>query len=81
MYLAHGLFQITIKNNLLILDAEGPFNLEYVNKLIDSIAQLAPHMQQNWGQLTIFHNDSIFVPEAFNAVKESMKTRKSDGLK
>lgn len=81
MYLAHGEYKITIKQNLLILDAKGPFNLEYVNKLIDGIAKTAPHMHKDWGQLTIFHNDSIFVPEAFNAVKDSMKARENAGLK
>ena len=81
MHEAHGKFNITTTHDLLVLDATGPFNLQHVNNLIAEMARIIPQMDGDWGQLTIFHDDSIFVPEAFKVVKQSIKARGEHGLK
>jgi len=77
----HGEYRLTLKNNLLILEATGPFNLQYVDRLVHDIQCKVSHIKKPWGQITVFNNDSIFVPDAFLKLKSSMQQRKESGLK
>jgi len=76
----HGQSKITTHNDLMVLDVEGPFNIEYVDKINIDMADAITRMNDYWGLLTILRNDSIFVPEAFNKLKMSISLRVENGL-
>jgi len=81
MPMSHGVYQVKIKANVLMLEATGPFNLQYVNDLTTTMQREIEKMDDHWGQMTIFHNNSLFVPDALQKVKSSMYHRKENGLK
>jgi len=78
---SHGVYQVKIKGNLLFLEATGPFNLQYVDDLMATMGRDIKKMDDHWGQMTIFHNNSLFVPDALQKLKSSMYARKENGLK
>ena len=78
----HGVYSLEVKDQVLIVDATGPFNDElvmcYQNELETCIAQLETSC---WGQIVTLHAQSLFTPEAEQSLINSLKHRKSRGLK
>ncbi len=79
----HGTYRIKVDNNILMVNAKGPFNIEtvnrYHNEVLESVEQLA-ESGSPWGQVIVLHEESLFTHEASNQLMESNRLRKTKGL-
>ncbi|EPJ51551.1 MAG: hypothetical protein OFPI_17070 [Osedax symbiont Rs2] len=80
MFIAHGEYRVDIQQNLLIVEAKGPFNKEVVKQYALEMQHAVQKMQSPWGQLIIMHQDSLFTPEAEKLMHKSARARKLSGL-
>lgn len=80
-FIEHGIFEIKIEENILLVDATGPFNEEliinYQNALESCIKSLE---HKKWNQIITLHQLSVFTPEAELALTKTLINRKSRGL-
>ena len=74
-------YQIITESNCLICDTKGLFNVDFINQCASEINQQAEILDDSWGQITILRNDSLFVPEALEALNLSTSRLKNKGLK
>jgi hypothetical protein len=77
----HGIYEITVENNLLLVDATGPFNEELIisyRKALEAAIKLLE--VGKWNQIITVRETSIFTPEAELALSNSLKERKLRGL-
>ncbi|MCP4991700.1 MAG: hypothetical protein GY928_38255 [Colwellia sp.] len=80
-YSAHGRYIIEQKGNILLVDAQGPFNEVTVAKCHQDIQQLTEKMiGEAWGSLITFRGNSIFTPEAEQQLKETTQYRQKRGM-
>jgi len=80
MFIPHGAYRVDIQENLLVIEAKGPFNKEVVKQYSLDLANAVQKMQAPWGQLIIMHQDSLFTPDAENLMHKSARARKLFGL-
>lgn len=77
---AHGEFTLQIKDNILLVDATGPFNEEtasqYVSQYQDYIIRYQPKLQ-----LSQLHGSSIFSPEIEEALVQLHQWSAQRGLR
>lgn len=77
----HGQFDIETIDNVVIVDAKGPFNKEviplYRQAMKDAIASFSG---QKWQQIIVIRETSLFTPEAEKALLKTLAYRKSLGL-
>ena len=77
----HGIFEIKVEGNLLLVDATGPFNEELIihyKKSIESCIQKLEVSQ--WKQIITLHQMSLFTPEAEEALTQTLINRKNRSL-
>jgi len=80
-YSAHGRYIIEQKDNILLVDAHGPFNEVTAEKYHQDIKQLTEKMTgEPWGSLITFRGNSIFTPEAEEQLKETTQYRQKKGM-
>jgi len=80
-YLAHGRYIIEQKENILLVDAQGPFNEVTAEKYHQDIKQLTEKMTgEPWGSLITFRGNSVFTPEAEQQLKETTQYRQQKGM-
>jgi hypothetical protein len=80
-YSAHGRYVIEQKNNILLIDAHGPFNEVTAKKYHQDIKQLTEQMSDEpWGSLITFRGNSIFTPDAEKQLKETTQYRQKKGM-
>jgi hypothetical protein len=80
-YPAHGRYVIEQKNNILLVDAQGPFNEITVEKYHQDIKQLIENMNgESWGSLITFRGNSVFTPEAETQLRETTLYRQKKGM-
>jgi hypothetical protein len=78
---ARELYTIEYKDNILLVDAQGPFNEVTAEKYHQDIKQLTEKMKgEPWGSLVTFHGNSAFTPEAEQQLKETTQYRQKKGM-
>jgi len=78
---AHGRYNLNFKNNILHIEAEGPFNEKVLEKFHqDTLEMVNKHQNQQWASLVTYKGNGIFTPDAENALIELMKHRSHNGM-
>ena len=80
MFLPHGKYRIELKNNVMLVEAKGPFNIEVVKQYTQQVAATLSQLILPWGQVVILHQDSLFTPEAEQLMYKTVEDRKENGL-
>lgn len=77
----HGRYVIEQQNNILLVDAQGPFNEITAAKYHQDIKQLTEKMTgEPWGSLITFRGNSVFTPEAEQQLRETTQYRQKKGM-
>ncbi|WP_019028356.1 hypothetical protein [Colwellia piezophila] len=80
-YSAHGRYVIEQKNNILFVDAQGPFTELTIEKYHQEIKLLTEKMTgEPWASLITFRGNSVFTPEAELQLKETTIYRQEKGM-
>jgi undecaprenyl pyrophosphate synthase len=66
MFIAHGIFQVKDSDhqNIIIVDATGPFNHQAVHIYRQQIVDRLPNINGYWAQLNIANQNCLYTPEA-----------------
>lgn len=81
IFMEHGVFEVKVDGNLLLVDATGPFNEELIvqyKKALETCIQTLEVSQ--WNQVIVLHQLSLFTPEAEQVLTNTVINRKSRGL-
>ncbi|MDO6444872.1 hypothetical protein Q4493_03685 [Colwellia sp. 1_MG-2023] len=77
----HGNYTIHPQGNILVVDAHGPFNELtadlYIQDMYDACEKFSG---KTWGLLVTFYGNSVFSPEAEQALIEVTKYRMKKGM-
>lgn len=77
----HGEYNIVAHNNILVVDAHGPFTDQLSQQYVkDMYAACEQFSGQPWGLLVTFYGNSIFSPEAVQSLIELTKYRMQHGM-
>lgn len=77
-----GSYSFSVKNNILIVNAEGPFDEQMMQQYLFDTTKATEKIQlQPWAILTTFSGKGILTPEAEQALIEVTKNRKKNNLK
>ena len=77
----HGTFAIQVEQDILLVDAKGPFNMETISDYQLALADAIDSFQgQPWQQIIIMREESIFTPEAVEEMVKVSNYRKARGL-
>lgn len=80
-YSAHGQYAIKQQNNILFVDAQGPFNDVTAAKYHHDITEITNNMTgEPWGSLITFRGNSVFTPEAEKQLIETTRYRIQKGM-
>jgi len=80
-YSAHGRYHIEQQDNILLVDAQGPFNEITAAKYHQDITKVTEQMSQApWGSLITFRGNSVFTPDAEKQLKETTIYRQKKGM-
>lgn len=80
-FLEHGVYEVKVDEQSLIVDATGPFNQElalHYQTSIESCIQTLESMP--WSQMIVLHSMSLFTPDAEKVLIETLIERKARGL-
>ncbi len=80
-YAAHGSYIIEQQNNILLIDAQGPFNdivTEQYHQDIKLITQKMSHSP--WASLISFKGNGVFTPDAEQKLIETTQYRVDNGM-
>ncbi|WP_438862961.1 hypothetical protein [Neptunicella sp.] len=81
MFPDHGHFELKIEGNVLVVDAEGPANIELIQRYRREVQVFRQQLAGSvWGNLVIFHGDSLITHEATEAMKSSIADAKQAGM-
>lgn len=76
-----GKYSIKSKSNILYVDAYGPFSADVTEQYIDDMYRACEQFSgEPWGLLISFYGNSVFSPEAENALIKVNKFRVKQGL-
>ena len=79
--IAYGHYNIEQKDNILLVDAQGPFCEVTAKQYHEDIMQLTDNMTSEvWGSLITFRGNSIFTPEAQQQLIETTRYRQKKGM-
>lgn len=80
-YSAHGRYTIEQQNNILLIDAQGPFNEATTEQYYQDIKLVTKKMSGNpWASLVSFQGHSVFTPEAEQKLIETTQYRVDNGM-
>ncbi|QBG35742.1 hypothetical protein [Litorilituus sediminis] len=80
-YSAHGRYAIEQQNNILLVDAQGPFNDITAAQYHKDIEEITEQMTgEPWGSLITFRGNSVFTPDAEEQLKETTHYRIQKGM-
>ncbi|ALO35848.1 hypothetical protein CMT41_14805 [Colwellia sp. MT41] len=80
-YSAHGRYVIEQQDNIMLVDAQGPFNEVTAAQYHQDIKLLTEKMTgEPWGSLITFRGNSIFTPEAEQQLWETTQYRQKKGM-
>ena len=75
------LYTIEYKDNILMVDTQGPFNETSAEQYHQDIKQLTEKMKgEPWGSLITFRGNSVFTPEAEQQLRETTQYRQKKGM-
>jgi hypothetical protein len=78
---AHGIYILKKAENILYVDAYGPFNEITTQQYAKDIDEYSYKFHnKNWVSLTTFYGDSIFTPAAENSLISTLQGSSSKGL-
>lgn len=78
---AHGRYHIEQQDNILFVDAQGPFNDIIAAKYHHDITKITEQMSQvPWGSLITFRGNTIFTPDAEEQLKKTTQHRQEKGM-
>jgi len=81
MFDSHGKFIISYKDNIIEVQASGPFNLEAVKCYEEAVVEAVRQISNPWGQIIFMHHNCLYTPEAEEEMQRFTKLRKELGLK
>lgn len=77
----HGEFEVKVEDNILFVDATGPFNEELVKQYEKCLELCIQKLEKaKWNQIISLHKYSLFTPEAEHKLTQTLKNRKERGL-
>mgnify|MGYP000054437373 CR=1 FL=1 len=80
-YSAHGRYHIEQQDNILLVDAQGPFNEITAENYHQDITKITKQMSpEPWGSLITFRGNSIFTPDAEEQLKKTTLYRQKKGM-
>ncbi|PCI62350.1 MAG: hypothetical protein COB35_03920 [Gammaproteobacteria bacterium] len=78
---AHGSYHLNFENNILHIEAQGPFNETVLEKFHhDTHEIIKKHRAKKWASLVTYRGNGIFTPDAENALLKLMKHRARNGM-
>lgn len=79
--LKHDHYTIEQSDNVLLVDAKGPFNEETAKNYHHDITQLVEQMSGvPWGSLITFRGNTIFTPDAEQQLTKTTRYRQEKGM-
>ncbi len=80
-YSEHGHYTIEHQGNILLVDAQGPFNEESAKHYHHDVTQLVEKMSgEPWGSLITFRGNSVFTPDAEQQLAQTTRYRQEKGM-
>lgn len=79
----HGQYSIKIEDNIIIVDAEGPFNDELINAYqadYRSAMSQVCEKYKTWSQIIYLYHDSLLTPEAEEELTKLNVAKNAQGL-
>lgn len=77
----HGIFEVKVEGQLLLVDATGPFNEELILQYEKALETCIKTLEvSEWKQIITLHDFSLFTPEAEKKLTQTLINRKSRGL-
>ncbi len=77
----HGSYNIEQQNNILFIDAQGPFDDVVTEQYYQDIKLVANQMGDSpWASLVSFEGNSVFAPEAEQKLIETTQYRVDHGM-
>lgn len=78
---AHGSYQISNIDNILITEAIGPFNEITLKKFLEDSKDITVHFDDKpWGSLSKYSGNGVFTPEAEQSLLDITKARATNNL-
>ncbi|GLX79015.1 hypothetical protein tinsulaeT_23550 [Thalassotalea insulae] len=78
---AHGSYKIEPQDNILLVDAHGPFNEVTAQAYVQEMYQACDNFAgRTWGILVTFYGNSIFTPDAEQALIDVTRYRMNKGM-
>ena len=78
---SHGSYNLNFKNNILHIEAEGPFNENILERFHHDTHQIIKqHSTKQWASLVTYRGNGIFTPDAEKALVKLMKHRAKNGM-
>jgi len=80
-YSAHGSYNIEQQDNILLIDAQGPFNDVVIEQCHQDIKRITQKMTNGpWASLISFKGDGVFTPDAEQKLIETTQYRVEKGM-
>lgn len=80
-YSTHGSYIIEQQNNILLIDAQGPFNEETTEQYHQDIKLITKKMSGSpWASLVSFKSNSVFTPDVEHKLIETNQYRVDHGM-
>ncbi len=80
-YSAHGSYNIEQQNNILLIDAQGPFNEVVTEQYHQDIKLITKKMNHGpWASLISFKGNGVFTPDAEQQLIETTQYRVDKGM-
>jgi len=80
-YPAHGSYSIEQQNNILLIDAQGPFNDVVTEQYHQDIQLITKKMNNGpWASLVSFKGNGVFTPDAEQNLIETTHYREQKGM-
>ena len=80
-YSAHGSYSIEQENNILLVDAQGPFNEVTAKKYHKDIEIYTKKMSSSpWGSIITYRGNGVFTPDAEKSLIETTHYRIENGM-
>jgi len=74
-FLSHGSINITVDNDVIIIDIGGPCNTEFFERMAEELALIRPQVNiNNYTGLVILRNEALATPEAMAYFTGYLKT-------
>ena len=72
----HGAFTLSVDGRLLVVEVEGPWNLELIHSYGEETRPVAEEMARTgpWVLISIARHSALFTPEAIDALRQTALT-------